>query len=82
MNNGEISVVSSFRYSSMPIALTYGFLIWGDIPDGLTWLGILLILSAGLYTIFREHKVIRERKRAQIEQKQMIETIKSSQVPS
>ncbi|PLW76771.1 DMT family transporter [Cohaesibacter celericrescens] len=65
MNSGEISVVSSFRYISMPIALTYGYLLWGDIPDTLTWVGICLILSAGIYTIFRERKVSRLRKQAQ-----------------
>ncbi|WP_316859670.1 DMT family transporter [uncultured Cohaesibacter sp.] len=59
MQNGEVSVVSSFRYISMPIALTYGYLIWGEVPDALTWFGILLILASGIYTIFRERKVAR-----------------------
>ena len=59
MNNGEISVVSSFRYIAMPISIFYGFVLWGDIPDPLTWLGIILILSAGIYTIFRERQVTR-----------------------
>ncbi|WP_319410377.1 DMT family transporter [uncultured Cohaesibacter sp.] len=62
MQNGEVSVVSSFRYVSMPIALIYGYLIWGDIPDLLTWFGILLILGSGIYTIFRERKVARLKK--------------------
>lgn len=57
MQNGEVSVVSSFRYVSMPIALIYGYLIWGDIPDMLTWFGIILILGSGIYTIHRERKV-------------------------
>ena len=41
----------------MPIALIYGYLIWGDIPDMLTWFGIILILGSGIYTIHRERKV-------------------------
>ncbi|WP_119308624.1 DMT family transporter [Cohaesibacter haloalkalitolerans] len=59
MQNGEVSVVSSFRYVSMPIALVYGYLIWGEVPDSLTWFGIVLILASGIYTIFRERKVAR-----------------------
>ncbi len=64
MNNGEMSVVSSFRYISIVIALVYGFVLWGDVPDPLTWLGISLILAAGLYTIVRERKRALERKKA------------------
>nr|WP_321457516.1 DMT family transporter [uncultured Cohaesibacter sp.] len=57
MQNGEVSVVSSFRYVSMPIALIYGYLIWHEVPDMLTWFGIFLILVSGIYTIYRERKV-------------------------
>lgn len=64
MNNGEISVVSSFRYISMPISLFYGYLFYRDVPDLQTWIGIALILGAGIYTIFRERTVARIRKRA------------------
>ena len=62
MQNGEISVVSTFRYISMPISLIYGYLFWRDVPDWLTWVGIALILASGLYTIFRERTLARARK--------------------
>ena len=64
MQNGEVSVVSSFRYVSMPIALIYGYLIWGDMPDLLTWFGIALILGSGIYTIYREGQVARMNRRS------------------
>lgn len=64
MNNGEVSVVSSFRYISMPISLIYGYLFYSEVPDWQTWVGIILILSAGIYTIFRERTVARMRKEA------------------
>ena len=35
MRNGDVAVVSSFRYSSILIALAYGYIIWGDVPDWL-----------------------------------------------
>ncbi|TLP43350.1 DMT family transporter [Cohaesibacter sp. CAU 1516] len=64
MNNGEISVVSSFRYISMPISLFYGYVFYSDIPDLQTWFGIALILASGIYTIFRERTVSRMRRQA------------------
>ena len=68
MNSGEISVVSSFRYISMPIALTYGFLIWNEVPDTFTWVGICLILCSGIYMISRERKVAKAAKKARASQ--------------
>ncbi|PLW76772.1 DMT family transporter [Cohaesibacter celericrescens] len=62
MSHGEISVVSSFRYSSIFIALIYGYVIWSDIPDAITWLGIALIMMAGLYTIYRQRKIARQQR--------------------
>lgn len=34
----------------------YGYLIFGDLPDIWTWVGALIILASGLYTIHREHQ--------------------------
>ncbi|SNY93028.1 Permease of the drug/metabolite transporter (DMT) superfamily [Cohaesibacter sp. ES.047] len=65
MTHGEVSVVSSFRYISMPISLFYGYMIWGHIPDALTWLGIILILSAGIYTMYRERQIQKIKRREQ-----------------
>ncbi len=67
MNNGEISVVSSFRYISMPISLFYGYIFYKDIPDLQTWIGISLILLTGIYTVFRERTVARMRRKAEAE---------------
>ncbi|MCT4656283.1 MAG: DMT family transporter [Cohaesibacter sp.] len=63
MQNGDIAVVSSFRYTSILIALVYGFLIWGDVPDFYTQIGILLVLGSGLYTIYRERVRARNAKK-------------------
>jgi drug/metabolite transporter (DMT)-like permease len=51
------SVVSPFSYSSLVWATLFGFAIWGDLPDGWTWVGAALIVAAGLYIFFRERKV-------------------------
>ena len=64
MNHGEISVVSALRYSTILFALIYGYLLWADVPDLLTWIGILLILAAGLFTVYRERTLALAARRA------------------
>jgi drug/metabolite transporter (DMT)-like permease len=59
MRLGEMSLTASFRYVAVVIAVIIGFLVWGDIPDSLTVVGALIIVGAGLYTLYREHKVAR-----------------------
>jgi drug/metabolite transporter (DMT)-like permease len=57
---GEMSVVSPFRYAVILTSLTTGFLVFGEWPDLISVLGILLIVSSGLYTIHREQVRLRE----------------------
>ena len=59
MKSGDMAVVTSFRYVNIIVALIYGYLLWGEVPDIWTWLGIGLILAAGLYTISRERRLAR-----------------------
>ena len=50
----EAAVVVPFRYTALVWGLAIGFVVWGDIPSGLDWLGILLIVSSGIYIVHRE----------------------------
>jgi drug/metabolite transporter (DMT)-like permease len=52
--SGDLSVVAPFRYVGLLCALVLGWLVWGDVPNALAWLGIALLLAAGLYLIERE----------------------------
>ena len=54
MRAGEISVVAPFRYTAMLFALMWGFLIFGEVPDQITWAGIAIVVIAGVYTFHRE----------------------------
>lgn len=54
MRVGEVAVVSSFRYTIMLWAIFLGWLIWGDIPDLWTWVGLALVISMGIFTLWRE----------------------------
>ncbi|NBZ87396.1 DMT family transporter [Stagnihabitans tardus] len=50
----EAALVAPFEYTSMPLAVIWGLLIFGTFPDARGWLGIVLIVGAGLYTLMRE----------------------------
>jgi len=50
------ATVAPFEYVALPLATLWGFLIWHDIPDGRAWLGMALILGAGLYVLARERQ--------------------------
>jgi len=54
--SGDLSVVAPFRYTGLLCALVLGWLVWGDMPNALAWLGIALLLAAGLYLLGRERE--------------------------
>ena len=50
---GDMSVVAPFRYVGLLFALVLGWAVWGDLPNALAWMGIGLLLGAGLYMLRR-----------------------------
>jgi drug/metabolite transporter (DMT)-like permease len=52
--NVEVSLVSPFRYSVMVWGILSSITVFGVWPDGASWVGIALIVGAGLYTLHRE----------------------------
>lgn len=51
----EVAVVSPFRYSIVPMSILMGFLVFQELPDLVSVIGIGLIMTSGLYTLHREH---------------------------
>ena len=47
-------LIAPFEYTAMPLAVIYGLLFFGTFPDRQGWIGIALIVGAGLYTLWRE----------------------------
>ncbi len=45
------SVVAPFEFTFAFWGLLWGWLFWGDLPNGLGWLGIAIIIGAGLYVV-------------------------------
>jgi len=50
----EAALVTPFKYSSIIWATGFGYLIWGDLPDGWTVLGVATLVFSGLYILRRE----------------------------
>ena len=57
---GRASVVAPFEYSSLPLAVLWGWVFWASIPTWTTILGSALIVGSGLYIIRREMVVGRK----------------------
>lgn len=53
MRIGEISTIAPFRYTRLIFALIIGVTLFGERPDALTLLGSLIIVSGGIYTLWR-----------------------------
>lgn len=56
MRHGDMGVIAPFRYSALLYALVLGYLIWGEIPDTWTWIGIGLLVGAGLTLIWSNRR--------------------------
>jgi drug/metabolite transporter (DMT)-like permease len=59
LRTGEIAVVAPFRYAPVPLTLWLGWWWWGDVLDRSAFLGIALVIAAGLYTLHRERASLR-----------------------
>lgn len=51
---GNASVVASYEYAALPLALMWGWLVFGEVPRNVVWVGVALIAGAGLYVFARE----------------------------
>jgi drug/metabolite transporter (DMT)-like permease len=61
LRSGEIGAVAPFRYAGIVWSILLGFLIWHQLPDALSFIGIAILVSAGLYTFYREQQLRRLR---------------------
>jgi drug/metabolite transporter (DMT)-like permease len=61
MRTGEVSAVVPFRYMIILFSITSSVLVFGHWPDAVTFLGIAIVVGAGLYTFYREQKLRRQR---------------------
>jgi drug/metabolite transporter (DMT)-like permease len=50
------SVIAPLQYFEIVSATLLGWLVFGDFPDPVKWLGISIIIGSGLYIIWRERR--------------------------
>lgn len=62
MRLGEISAVAPFRYGTMLWALLVGIVVWGEIPNFLAVVGIIIVIIAGLAMFAHERRLMRARR--------------------
>ncbi|MGQ7794655.1 DMT family transporter [Faunimonas sp. B44] len=52
----EAGLVAPFQYLEIVSATLLGWLVFGDFPDAVTWMGTAIIVAAGVYLFRREHR--------------------------
>lgn len=59
MRVGDIAFAAPFRYTGLLWALLLGLVLFGEWPNTLTLFGAGIVVSTGLFTLFREQRLAR-----------------------
>ena len=51
------ATIAPFEYTALPLAVLWGFVIFGDVPGPETFIGIALIAGAGIFVVLRERRL-------------------------
>ncbi len=57
---GDLSATAPFRYSEVVFAIIAGIIVFGEYPDAISYVGMALVIGAGLYAAHREAAQNRE----------------------
>lgn len=55
--HAEMSTIAPFEYTSMLLGLGIGYVVFGDVPTVQMLIGSSIVIGAGIFIIFREHKL-------------------------
>ena len=58
---GQAVAIAPVHYSLMIWGVMYGYLVFAQLPDAMTWVGAIIIMASGLYTVHRERQVQRSK---------------------
>jgi drug/metabolite transporter (DMT)-like permease len=53
------SVLAPFFYVQLPCAIVAGYLVFAEVPSPTTLIGAAMLIAAGIYITYREHKLSR-----------------------
>ena len=59
---GDLSATAPFRYSEVVFAIIAGILVFDEYPDAISYVGMALVISAGLFAAHREAAQTRDAK--------------------
>ena len=54
MRTGEVAYVVPYRYTSLLWAVIFGYFVFSEVPDFYTVLGSSIVISTGLFALYRE----------------------------
>ena len=61
---GEASLLAPFDYTAIIWAAALGYFVFGELPMANVWIGTVIVISAGLLILWREHRLKLARDRA------------------
>ena len=53
-SKAQVEIIWAFEYSALIWATLLGYFLWGELPDAITLVGAAIVISSGLYIIYRE----------------------------
>lgn len=62
--HADMSTIAPFEYTSMLLGLIIGYMLFGDIPSSEMMTGAVIVISAGIFIIYRERQLGLARARA------------------
>lgn len=62
--HADMSVVAPFEYSSLILSIAVGYLFFRDIPTWEMLIGGVIVVGAGVFIVWREHRLGLDRKKA------------------
>ncbi|OCP24466.1 MULTISPECIES: DMT family transporter [unclassified Ensifer] len=62
--HADMSTIAPFEYTSIVLGLIIGYFLFDDVPTGTMLIGTAIVVGAGIFIIFREHRLGLERKGA------------------
>ncbi len=66
--HAPVAAVVPMDYSGLIWATLYGFVLFGVLPTPMTWVGAPIIIASGLFIVWREHRLGRQRVRSAVEE--------------